>query len=325
MSQLVDRNLVDNSGTTVHSKSDSLPSITLRGLLSALYRMSKPTITLLVVYTTWPSIILAHLATRETVLLSWPRIACITVTCLIGTALMSASAAIFNQLIDRKIDEKMVRTRGRPLPQRELSTTAAFGWGLFIAVFSFVLLVLGCNMATALTALAANIFYVGIYTAYLKKRTTQNIVIGGAAGAVGPLIGWAAMTGGFSAVSWALFALIFLWTPPHFWALALKYKDDYRDAGIPMLPVIEGVQHTKFQMFIYSLLLIPNVLLIHQLTGIWGLSSIVNLAATFWFAKLCWDLMLRDGITGTMSVFAYSCAYLFIIFGALGVDACLRI
>jgi protoheme IX farnesyltransferase len=176
------------------------------------------------------------------------------------------------------------------------------------------------NPFAAGVALSANIFYVVVYTLILKRLTVQNIVIGGAAGAVGPLIGWSAVQGDLGVAAWMMFALIFLWTPPHFWALAIKYKDDYARAGIPMLPVVSGDAVTRRDIMIYSwTLFIPIVILaIVGSTGIFA--TAVSALLTIVFVKKAWDLFRSQSNEGAMPLFHYSCLYLFGVFGAISIE-----
>lgn len=277
------------------------------------YKLSKPTITMLVVVTTVPGVLLA-----STQFPSWQ----LWLAVLLGTALSSASAATFNQVIDSGIDEKMRRTQQRPLPQGQLDQRSALIYGCLTGVLGTGIL---CAVTTPLAsgvALAANLFYVLVYTAFLKRRTVQNIVIGGAAGAVGPLIGWAAVTGDLGLPAWVLFALIFLWTPPHFWALSLKYKDDYAQAGIPMLPVVYGDEITRRDIFLYSLtLLVPSGLLFMFCE--WP-SAVFSLFLTIVFVGKAWKLYRQHNNDSAMPLFHYSCIYLFLIFGAIGVERWIR-
>nr|MBP9706406.1 heme o synthase [Oligoflexales bacterium] len=219
--------------------------------LAAYYQLTKPTIVLLVVVTTIPTLFLPSNATITSLLV---------VATLLGTYFAAASASIFNHLVESDLDRLMARTRLRPVASGRVSKPVAFILASAMALASFGVLAIFVNNLSASIALGGIFFYVVIYTLILKPRTPQNIVIGGAAGAVGPLIGWAAVTGTLEWPAWVLFALIFFWTPPHFWALALKYKKDYEAAGIPMYPVVYGDEKTRRAIFLYSLLLLPLVL-----------------------------------------------------------------
>lgn len=296
---------------------DHLPTETivakldLKGFLRALYALTKPTITLLVVVTAVPGLLLAS-----------PTLPSLTVVlaALIGTGLSSASAAVFNQVIDARIDSHMKRTMGRPLPLGRISAKLAVAYGLLLGFAGSAILCAFASPMAAGVAVAANLFYVIVYTLILKRITVQNIVIGGAAGAVGPLIGWSAITNTLPFEAWLMFLLIFLWTPPHFWALAIKYKDDYARARIPMLPVIKGDAVTRRDIFLYSLTLLPNVWLFYHY-GMVGLVALsLNLLLTAGFVYKAFKLFRSGDNTFAMPVFHYSCLYLFGIFGVISID-----
>jgi protoheme IX farnesyltransferase len=276
------------------------------------FNMTKPTITLLVVVTVFPGILLASPGVI-------PRMTLILAS-LIGTWLASSSAAVFNHLVDAEIDRHMVRTRKRPVASGRVVNRNAFIFGATLGVASVVVLGLGATWLAALIAVLANAFYVLYYTMYLKRRTEQNIVIGGAAGAVGPLIGWASVDSTIGWPAMVLFLVIFLWTPPHFWALALKYKDDYAAAGIPMMPVVRGDAVTRNQMFWYTVALVPVVA---SLT-IFGAAGYIYffgaMAFTLYFVWMAWELMRSADNKRAMPLFHYSCLYLFGVFGALMLD-----
>ncbi|MCX6124308.1 MAG: heme o synthase, partial [Proteobacteria bacterium] len=223
-------------------------------------------------------------------------------------------------LVDFDIDQQMIRTRKRPVASGKVQPLQAGFFATALGVLSIALLWHETTWLAAFVALAANAFYVLFYTMYLKRRTVQNIVIGGAAGAVGPLIGWAAVTGQIGWPAWVLFAIIFIWTPPHFWALALKYKDDYAAAGVPMMPVIYGDDVTRRQMFFYSLALIPLVVSLSIYSGAGLLYLIPSLGLTLYFVWLAWKLWRTRDNVNAMPLFHYSCLYLFGIFGSLMID-----
>ncbi len=276
------------------------------------FQLTKPTISLLVVVTVVPGLLLA---TPGAIPSMW-----IVMAALVGTWLASSSAAVFNHLVDSDIDQQMVRTRRRPVASGRVSNLQAGIFAAGLGILSVAVLWHFTTLTAAIVAVAANAFYVLFYTAYLKRRTVQNIVIGGAAGAVGPLIGWAAVDGTMGWPAWVLFAVIFMWTPPHFWALALKYKDDYAAAGVPMMPVVRGDKSTHRQMFWYTMSLIP---LVASLT-VFGVAGwfyfIPSMALTLYFAWLAFKLMRTGDNTHAMPLFHYSCLYLFGVFGALMAD-----
>src|SRR5476649_2053120 len=196
----------------------------------------------------------------------------------LAIALGSGAAGAINMWYERDLDALMERTRNRPLPAGRVAPDDALALGVLLSIFSVLLMSLATNFVAAGLLTAAILFYVFVYTVWLKRRTPQNIVIGGAAGAFPPMIGWSAATGDVSSVGIALFLLIFLWTPPHFWALALYRSDDYRRAGVPMLPVVAGPRHTKRQMLIYTLILVPVSLaltLLGAVGWIYGVTAVV--------------------------------------------------
>ena len=288
----------------------------LVNILKSYYNMMKPTVGLLVVITTVPTMFMAARSIPSSITI---------LSTLIGTFFATSSAGVFNHLVDSDIDGDMERTQKRPLPSGSVNKSAAFVLAVVLGCLSFFLFYTFTTPLAAYTALAANFFYVVIYTMILKRNTVQNIVIGGAAGAVGPLIGWAAINNSFSWQAWLLFAVIFLWTPPHFWALAIKYKDDYSKANIPMMPSVKGVPYTKVQMFIYSLTLIPSVLLLcydPYANWIYGIGSFL---LSMGMVILSYQLLRSDDETKAMPLFIFSCFYLFGIFGLLTIDSLIQI
>ena len=224
--------------------------------------LSKPRIIWLLLVTTVPAMVLAERG--------WPSTWLIVAT-MIGGTLAAGGANAINQVADRDIDELMHRTSARPLPTGSLTPSRALAFGLALGAISAIWLTLTVNLLAALLALAALGFYVLVYSYYLKRNTTQNIVLGGAAGAAPPVIGWAAVTGEVGIEALFLFLIVFYWTPPHFWALALVLSDDYERAGVPMLPVVRGEAETKRQIVLYTLMLIGLTL---AFTLIGGLSLI---------------------------------------------------
>src|SRR5213075_2610042 len=215
-----------------------------------------------------------------------------------------------NHVLDRDIDKLMgERTRARPLAAERMPTTRALEFGLTLSAFSFVLLASLVNVLTAVLALVGNLFYVLVYTRWLKRSTPQNIVIGGAAGAVPPLVGWAAVTGNLTLPALWLFLIVFFWTPPHFWALALLIKRDYEAARIPMLPVVRGDRETGRQILLYSLVLVPVTLL----PVVWSTLGVVYLVAAVGlggaFLLLAWRVRRQPAAPQARSLFHYSLAY----------------
>jgi protoheme IX farnesyltransferase len=218
----------------------------------------------------------------------------------------------------------MRRTRNRPLATGSVDPTSAFVFGLALEIAAFALLWSVANLLSACLALSATLFYVFVYTIWLKPRTTQNIVIGGAAGAVPVLVGWAAVTGSLAAPAWVLFALVFFWTPPHFWALALRYRDDYAAAGIPMLPVVRGIEHATRQMFWYSLVVVAISLTLGLTTTVGPLYVGVAVVLGLMFVGGAWRLMRHPDPTRAIRYFGFSNLYLAALFVTIAVDTLVR-
>lgn len=279
------------------------------------FNLTKPRIMLLVLMTGFPAILMAAKG--------FPDWSLILVT-LLGTALASGAASAMNHYIDRDIDAVMERTSGRPLPAGKVPPVRALWFGLVLSALSIALLWWKTNWLAAFVAGASIFYYVVIYTMWLKRATPQNIVIGGAAGASAPLIAWAAVTQEIGLAAWLMFLIIFLWTPPHFWALALYRKDDYAKAGVPMLPVVAGVEETRWQIFLYTLvMLVATVALFPiQESGLFYLISAILLGAVFLLDA--WRVYRRGTDEDAKRLFGYSIIYLFLLFIALSVDALIR-
>jgi len=238
-----------------------------------------------------------------------------------GLALACGGASALNHVLDRDIDPLMgERTKKRPVASGRVAPSRALEFGLSLSAFSFVLLASTVNVLTAALALIGNLFYVLVYTRWLKRTTSQNIVIGGAAGAVPPLVGWAAATGHVGIAAWILFAIVFVWTPPHFWALAILIKDNYAAAKVPMLPVVRGDRETARQIVLYSLALVAVTLL----PWAWGTAGLLYLACALALgAVFIWlaERLRRDTTPRrAMILFHYSLAYLALLFVAIAVD-----
>jgi protoheme IX farnesyltransferase len=240
---------------------------------------------------------------------------------LVGLALACGGASALNHYLDRDIDKLMgKRTRTRPVASGRVPPELALEFGLALSAFSFVVLATLANVLTASLALVGNLFYVLVYTRWLKRSTPQNIVIGGAAGAVPPLVGWSAATGDLTVPALALFAIVFFWTPPHFWALALLIKRDYEAAGVPMLPVVRGERETARQIVLYTVLLIA-VTLVPVAFGMFGLlylSAALALGGAFFW--LAWRLRQQLVPQRASALFHYSLAYLALLFVAMALD-----
>ena len=243
------------------------------------------------------------------------------VAAMVGLALACGGASALNHVLDRDIDPLMgERTKQRPVASGRVAPSRALEFGLALSAFSFVLLASTVNVLTAVLALVGNLFYVVVYTRFLKRSTSQNIVIGGAAGAVPPLVGWAAATGHVNVAALILFAIVFVWTPPHFWALALLIKDNYRAAGVPMLPVVKGDRETARQIVLYSIGLVAVTLLpwAWGTAGLLYLASALALGAVFvWLAE---RLRRENTPRRAMVLFHYSLLYLALVFAAMALD-----
>ncbi|WP_428673913.1 heme o synthase [Reyranella sp.] len=242
----------------------------------------------------------------------------------LAIALGSGAAGAINMWYERDLDALMTRTANRPLPAGRVAPDDALGLGVLLSIFSVLLMALATNFVAAALLTAAILFYVFVYTIWLKRRTPQNIVIGGAAGAFPPMIGWAAATGDVSAVGLSLFLLIFLWTPPHFWALALYRSDDYRRAGVPMLPVVAGPRETKKQMLFYTLILVPVALaptLLGAVSWLYGIVALVLGVGFIAHAVIVWLAADdRRGHGAARRMFKFSLLYLAVLFAALPLD-----
>lgn len=240
----------------------------------------------------------------------------------IGIALASGSAAAFNHVLDRRIDEQMARTRGRPLPTGHLVKSQAVIFASFLGLGSMLLLWFTVGPLTAVLTFCSLIGYAIVYTLYLKRATPQNIVIGGAAGAAPPILGWAAVTNTIDLHALILFLIIFTWTPPHFWALAIARRDDYAKVGIPMLPVTHGVPFTRLQIVLYTILLGVVTLLpvLTYMSGLIYLVSALALNARFLYYVLALNRDRGGRPQLPMRTFRFSITYLMLLFAALIVD-----
>jgi protoheme IX farnesyltransferase len=280
-----------------------------RQLVADYFELTKPKVQSLLLFTT--------ITTME--IAGSPPASKIALTCL-GGYLSAGGAGAVNHWFDRDIDAAMSRTASRPIPAGRISGRAALTFGIGLAVSSFVLMTLTLNVLAASLAFAGFVGYVGLYTMYLKRRTPQNIVIGGAAGAIPPLVGWAAARGSMSWTAVYLFAIVFYWTPPHFWSLSLLMKDDYARVGIPMMPVVRGERETRRQILLYTLLLYA----ISQLPfcagafgGVYLVSSMV-LGLAFIAGSVL--LYRRADRRTALRLYLFSLAYLALLFAAMVID-----
>ncbi|MCY4443985.1 MAG: heme o synthase [Proteobacteria bacterium] len=267
------------------------------------HTLTKPTISLLVVISALPGFLLPQSSLPDMWLL-------IVMVC--GVYLCSASAAVFNQVLEWKIDSTMSRTARRSLPAGHMPRWQASLFAWLLGIGGLVVLWFYVSPLSALIGLIGHVYYVIFYTLILKKRTEMNIVIGGVAGAVGPLMGAAAAGSIWSFEAWLLFILIVLWTPPHFWSLSLKYQKDYARAGIPMYPVVYGESATRRMIFLYSLSLLPVVALLWVSGLLWA--SFFSCLLTLYFVYLGWKLYKDNNNKGAMRLFHFSCIYALLVF-----------
>ena len=273
--------------------------------------LTKPKVISLLLFTTLTAMFMAARG--------WPG-AGLLLAVFVGGYMSAGAAGVFNMIIDRDIDLRMARTANRPTSSGKIDTRSALVFGLALAVLSFALLWTAANLLAALLSLAGLLTYVFVYTLLLKRRTWHNIVIGGAAGCFPPLVGWAAVTGDLNLFAWYLFAIVFFWTPVHFWALALMIKDDYAKVGVPMLPVVHGDKLTVIQIGLYAVL---TVVLSLQ-PGLFGeVSWLYLLVALFSGALLlrgAWRLYRRTERATAVALYTYSMLYLAILFLAAALD-----
>ena len=281
-------------------------------LLGDLLTLTKPRVISLLLLTTVAPMFLTDRGLPSLGLVGWVVLA---------GYLMAGGANAINMWFDRDIDREMTRTRERPVPAGRVPPGAALLFGITLGAVAFALFWRFVNPLAAWLALGGLLFYVLVYTMWLKRATAQNIVIGGAAGAFPPLVGWAAMTGSLDLAALYLFAIIFYWTPPHFWALALIKEQEYARAGVPMMPVVQGAHRTKVQMLVYTLLLLPLTLL-PALAGNQGL--LYAAAAVLLGGRLLWyclRLLKESAVTPTAwRMYKYSLLYLALLFTAMGID-----
>lgn len=284
-----------------------------RSRLAAYVALTKPRIIELLLITTVPSMVLAAG--------QWPGLELVVAT-LVGGSLSAGGANALNNYIDRDIDEVMRRTRGRPLARHEVAPRNALIFGIALGVAGFVWLAITTNLLAASLSTAALLFYVFVYTLALKRTTVQNIVIGGAAGAAPVLVGWAAVTGGIGLPAWILFLVVFYWTPPHFWALAIRYKDDYGRAEVPMLPVVAGIEATTRRMLLYTGLMVSVSILLVPVAGMRWVYLLGSIGLGAWFLWDTWRVYLRPA--EAMRLFTTSTVYLAALFAAVMLDVMIR-
>jgi heme o synthase len=287
------------------------PPATTVDKVKAYVALTKPRIIELLLITTVPSMIVAARGMPSLVLIFYT---------LIGGALAAGGANAINCYIDRDIDRVMHRTRKRPLPTHKIEPRNALVFGIVLGIVAFAFLALTVNLLSAVLAVLALLFYVFVYTLALKRTTPQNIVIGGAAGAVPALVGWSAVTGTVEAPAIALFFIIFYWTPPHFWALSMRYQGEYAAAGVPMMPVVYGRNETAKHILLYSLLLLATCLVFFSI----GRMGLIFLAATLVlngiFIAMAVKLWRKPATRAAWGLFRFSIYYLGLLFAAMAVD-----
>jgi protoheme IX farnesyltransferase len=288
-----------------------IPTTKLQGYVA----LAKLRVVELLLITTVPPMVLAEQG--------WPSTWLVIVT-LVGGCMAASGANAINMVVDRDIDALMERTAGRPLVTGLITPRAALVFAISLNVAAFALLWWGANLLAASLTIGATLFYVFVYTLWLKRTSTQNIVIGGAAGAAPVLVGWAAVTG---AVEWpavVLFVVIFLWTPPHFWALAIRHADEYRAAGVPMLPAVVPLDQAIRKMIVYTVLLVASSLVVAPVAGTGPIYLVAAVASGAGFLWGTIALARRPTASGSMRLFAFSITYVTVLFGALMVDDLVR-
>ena len=281
-----------------------------RQLVSDYVELTKPKVQSLLLFTT--------VATMEVA--GSPSVGRIALTCL-GGYLSAGGAGAVNHYWDRDIDARMARTANRPVPSGRVSPRSALIYGLVLAALSFGLMSATLNVLSASLALAGFVGYVGVYTIWLKRRTTQNIVIGGAAGAMPPLVAWAATRGSVSWTAVYLFAIVFYWTPPHFWALSLLMKDEYAEVGVPMLPVVRGAHETRKQILLYTLLLYAVTQLPFCAGGFGVIYLVGSMVLGLAFIAGSWLLYRRGDRRTALRLYLFSMLYLALLFATMVVAA----
>ncbi|MCC6350275.1 MAG: protoheme IX farnesyltransferase [Candidatus Eisenbacteria bacterium] len=294
----------------------ALGAPTRAATLRAWVELTKPRIVMLVLFTGLPAALLAGSGSPPARVFWGAGI---------GIALSAAAAAAFNHYYDRDIDGLMVRTRSRPLPAGILTPAHAATLGLLLSWASYVVLAVFCNPFSALIAMASIFYYAVVYTIWLKRRTPQNIVIGGGAGATAPIIAWAAVTGHVGLPAILIAAIVFLWTPPHFWALALYRREDYQRANLPMLPVTHGEPETRRQILLYSIVLVALTLVIGPFTGLGAIYTTAAAVLGALFIMGAVRLWREKSVPRAMQLFRFSILYLFALFLCMTVDAWLRL
>ncbi len=288
------------------------PPVKFRQRIRDLFTLTKPIVVSLLLVTTFGGMVAGSKSFPPFWLLFWT---------LLGGALAAGGASALNQYIDRDLDKHMQRTANRPLAAGRMFPAEGLAFGLALSIFSFYLLAGLVNLMSAILSLVGIVYYVWLYSILLKRSTVQNIVIGGGAGAIPPMVGWAAATGNLSIAAWFMFAIIFFWTPPHFWALSIVRKKDYERAGVPMLPVVQGEKETRRQIWLYTLLLVAITLLMPLLDLAGTIFLISALILGLWLVGVARRVYKGEGNKIAWKMYRYSSMYLMFIFLALVVDA----
>ena len=283
----------------------------LKEVLHDLFEMTKPKVVLLMLITAWVGMALAPLGA-----IPWMPVIVGT----LGIALLAGSGAAYNHILDQHIDQRMARTHQRPVATGRISTRVGLVYATTLAGVGFASLLVFTNAITAWLTLFSMVGYALVYTAYLKRSTPQNIVIGGLAGAMPPLLGWTAVTGHITGFPLLLVLIIFAWTPPHFWALAIHRKDDYAKANVPMMPVTHGVEFTRIQVWLYSWLLLAVSLLPLALGVVGGFYALAALGLGARFLQWSYRLLKGKQIDAAWGTFKFSISYLLYLFLALLID-----
>jgi protoheme IX farnesyltransferase len=301
-------------GTAAGTAAPAVAAATSRGpvgqLVSDYVELTKPKVQSLLLLTTVTTMYVA----------GSPSVALVIATC-IGGYLSAGGAGAVNHAYDRDIDAQMARTANRPVPAGRVSARAATIYGFTLAALSFAWLSLLVNPLAAVLALSGFVGYVGVYTVWLKRTTPMNIVIGGAAGAVPPLVGWAAVTGGLGWTAVYLFAIVFYWTPPHFWALSLLMKDEYAKVGVPMMPVVRGERETRKQILLYTFLLYAVTQLPFCAGGMGGIYLVGSLVLGIAFIAGSVTLYRRADRASALRLYLFSLLYLALLFATMVADA----
>lgn len=301
--------------TTLDSAADLLPRAAgWREKLQGYYQLTKPAIVMLVVLTGLPAVLIASSGQASLGLV---------LAALGGTALAAGSAAVFNQYFERERDKVMDRTAKRPIPSGLIGANAALAFGLTLGALAMIVLLAFTTWLAAAIAMGGLLFYGFFYTLVLKPNSPQNIVVGGAAGATAPLICWAAVDGTVGLPAWIMFAIIFFWTPPHFWALAIFRLDDYVKANVPMFPVVYGVPATARAIVIYTLMMVPLTIVLVPLGAAGPIYLVAAILLGLGFMALAGNVLKTESKKDATKLFAYSIVYTLALFTALTVDAAL--